>query len=108
MKLRDLIQNWERTASNPLTEQEYKVCLTRKDAAKIAALAEMYPSRTPEQLITELLTAALHELEHNLPYVQGENVSSFDELGDPIYEDVGPTGQFAQLTRKHLDEVQQH
>lgn len=102
MTLRNLVEIWEKTASTPLTDKEYRVRLASKDAAKIAALNEMYPSRNAEQLITEILTAALNELEYTLPYIQGDKVSSFDELGDPIYEDVGPTTRFAELTRKHL------
>lgn len=108
MTIRDLIGTWESTAATPLTDTEYSVRLAQKDAAKIAALAEMYPGRSPEQLITELMTAALSELETNLPYIQGEKISAFDELGDPIYEDVGPTSQFAELVRKHLGDTQQH
>lgn len=108
MILRDLITIWEKTATGPFTETEFKVKLAAIDAAKIAALCEMYPSRSTEQIITELLTAALNELEYTLPYVQGENVSTTDELGDPIYEDVGPSGRFAELTRKYLNENQQH
>lgn len=102
MTLRELLKNWEETSSAPLTEREYAIRLTLKDAARIAALAEMYPSRSPEQILTELVGAALNELEHRLPYIEGENVTSLDELGDPIYEDVGPTSRFVELTRKHL------
>lgn len=108
MNLKDLIINWEKTATSPLTEKEFSVRLTAKDAAKVAALSEMYPSRTPEQIVTELLGAALNELETTLPYIKGEQISSLDELGDPIYEDVGPTSTFSQLTRKHLQKTQQH
>ncbi len=106
--LRELIQIWEAKASSPLTDTSIPVRLTRKDAAKVAALAEMYPARTQEQIITELLTAALHELETTLPYIQGDQISTFDELGDPIYEDVGPTSRFARLVRKHLEDSRQH
>lgn len=102
MTLRELLKNWEKASSAPLTEREYAIRLTLKDAARIAALAEMYPSRSPEQILTELVGAALNELEHRLPYIEGENVTSLDELGDPIYEDVGPTSRFVELTRKHL------
>lgn len=108
MTLRELLKNWEKTSNGPLTEREYSVRLTLKDAARIAALAEMYPARSPEQILTELIGAALNELEHRLPYIQGENVSSLDELGDPIYEDVGPTSRFAELTRKHLGDGKAH
>lgn len=107
MTLKDLINVWEKTAASPLTESEFCVRLTSKDAAKVAALSEMYPSRSAEQIVTELLSAALNELEHTLPYVKGEKISSLDEQGDPIYEDVGPTSTFSELTRKHL-KTQQH
>ena len=36
-----------------------------------------------------------------MPYVAGKRVISTDEQGDPIYEDVGPTPRFMQLTREH-------
>lgn len=108
MTLKDLIKFWEKAATSPLTESEFRVRLTSKDAAKIAALSEMYPSRSSEQIITELLSAALNELENTLPYVKGEKIASLDELGDPIYEDVGPTSTFSELTRKHLGKAQQH
>ena len=108
MTLRELLKNWEKTSSAPLTDREYSVRLTIRDAAKVAALAEMYPARTPEQILTELVSAALNELEYRLPYVQGENIASMDEAGDPIYEDVGPTSRFVELTRKHLGENQAH
>lgn len=108
MTLRDLIKNWETTSSTPHTDEQYSVHLPKNDAAKIAALTEMYPGRTKEQIITELLGAALNELEHTLPYIEGDKVTAVDELGDPIYEDVGPTSKFATLTRKHLSNNQQH
>lgn len=108
MTVKDLLKTWEASATAPLTDTEFRVALARKDAAKIAALAEMYPGRTQEQIITELMSAALSELEKTLPYIQGDRVSAFDELGDPIYEDVGPTSRFSRLVRKHLEQMPQH
>lgn len=108
MTLNDLVESWESTASTPLSDDGYRVSLTEQDAAKIAALAEMYPMRTTDQIITELLSAALNELEKTLPYVQGEKITAHDELGDPIYEDVGPTGRFSELIQKHLSANHPH
>lgn len=104
MTLRELIGIWDKASNSPLTDTEYSVKLTTNDAAKIAALAEMYPSRTAEQIITELLSAALNELEYTLPYVKGNTIASVDEMGDPIYEDVGPTSRFTELTKKHMEQ----
>ena len=108
MTLRDLVASGEKSSNRPLTKSRFDVRLTDSDAAKVAALAEMYPSRTKEQIITELLSAALNELEYSLPYIEGNKVSELDECGDPIYEDIGPTPKFTELTKKHLEQSAQH
>ncbi len=104
MLLRDLVTQWESTAQGVLTKETYTVKLLKEDAAKLDALAEMYPKRTKEQLISELLTAALGQLEASFPYVQGTKVVATDEMGDAIYEDVGPTPHFMALTKKYLEQ----
>lgn len=103
MYLKNLIGQWQSSAIGMLTKSTYSVHLSVDDAAKIDALAEMYPKRSKEQLISELVSAALGELEINFPYVQGAKVVARDEMGDAIYEDIGPTPLYISLTRKHLD-----
>lgn len=102
MKISKLAQHWEDHAKARMTENDYKLKLPLEDAARIAALSEMYPKRTPEELIGELISAALDELETSLPYVSGEKVLSLDEHGDPLYEDVGPTPRFLDLSKKYM------
>lgn len=102
MKVRELLSLWERTANGDLTDEAFTVRLPVEDAAKIQALAEMYPRRSVSEIITDLLSAALTDLESSLPYVRGENVVAVDEEGDPLYEDVGPTPRYLDLMRKHL------
>ena len=63
MKVSGLVHQWNQTASGKLTPNTYTVRLPVEDAAKLAALSEMYPKRTLEQLITDLLSAALSDLE---------------------------------------------
>ena len=77
-----------------------------EDAAKLQALAEMYPRRALADIITDLLSAALRDLESSLPYERGNKVVGTDEEGDPLYEDVGPTPRYLDLTRKHLNKYQ--
>ena len=106
MSFKDLLESWRATAAAPRTVRKFAVNLPRDEAAQLAALAEMFPGRSPEQLITELLGAALKELAAAMPYVAGKRVISTDEQGDPIYEDVGPTPRFMELSRRyrqHLD-----
>ncbi|MNG18048.1 hypothetical protein D3C84_1020770 [compost metagenome] len=65
----------------------------------------MYPKRHPEELLGELIGAALEELEKSFPYVKGSTVVATDEEGDPLYEDVGPTPRFLALSRRHLQDL---
>lgn len=102
MMLKELVAQWESHAQGVLTKDTYTVHLQEDDAAKIDALAEMYPKRTKEQLIRELLSAALAQLEESFPYVQGPTVVETDEMGDAIYEDIGSTPRFMELIKQHL------
>jgi len=101
VSFKELLESWRETAAAPRTASTFAVRLPLDEAAQLAALAEMFPGRAPEQLLTELLGAALKELAAAMPYVAGKRVISTDEQGDPIYEDVGPTPRFMALTRAH-------
>lgn len=105
MKIKQLIEAWRQKASNPLTAESYVLKLPLYDAARLAALAELFPGRSPEQLIVELLSAGLDELEENFPYQRGERVVAHDEEGDPIYEDAGLGPRFHRLTREHAERL---
>ncbi|MCP5152227.1 MAG: type 1 pili tip component [Ectothiorhodospiraceae bacterium] len=100
MRVRELIKQWEDHAAEPLTVREYCIRLPVEDAARVAALAEIYPRRRVEDLLIDLLSAALDELEEGMPYVQGERIISEDDQGDPIYADAGPASRFRDLKRR--------
>ncbi len=104
MKIRELAKHWEQTAKGRLTKTGYAIHLDVEAAARLAAITEMYPKRTPEELLGELIGAALEELEASFPYVQGQQVVATDEEGDPLYEDVGPTPRFLALSRRYLED----
>ncbi|GGJ82083.1 pilin assembly protein [Pseudomonas matsuisoli] len=107
MKIRELTQHWEESSRAQSTAHTYSLRLDIESAARIEALCELYPSRTREALLAELVQSALEELEESFPYVEGDNVQSRDEMGDPMYEDVGLTPRFLELSRKHLHRLQQ-
>ena len=102
MKVKDLVQEWESAVDSRLAAREFHVRLSFPDAARIAALGEMYPAVTETNIISDLLSAALDELEVAMPYVQGTRVIAEDDRGDPIYEDVGNTARFHDLIKKHM------
>lgn len=107
MKIRELAQHWEHTAKGQLTQAPYTVHLDIEAAARLAALNEMYPKQSPEALLGELIGAALEELEGSFAYIQGSKVISTDELGDPLFEDIGPTPRYLALAREHLERLKQ-
>ena len=107
VSFKELLDSWRQSAGAPRTAMSYAVRLTVDDAAQLAALAEMFPGRSAEQLISELLTAALKELAAAMPYVAGKRIISTDEQGDPVYEDIGPTPRFMELARLHRRALEQ-
>ncbi len=106
MSFRLLLESWRTSAAAPRAAKTYTVRLPVDEAAQLAALADMFPGRTAEQLITELLSAALKEVAAAMPYVAGRRVISTDEQGDPVYEDVGPTPRFMELSRSHRRQLE--
>ncbi len=108
MGIRELLRIWEQESSTPVSPQEYRLRLPIYDAAKIAALCEIYPGRTEEQIIAELIHAALHELVALLPYRAGEQVQMIDEQGDAVYEDIGLSRRLHDLTDKHLQRIREN
>ena len=52
MKVKDLIEQWELSAAEPLTVEEYRLRLPVHDAARVRALAEMYPRRPLDEILT--------------------------------------------------------
>ncbi len=102
MSIKDLINEWESSARGAVTHDAFCIKLPLEDAARLAALSEMYPRRHIEEIIRDLLHAALDELERSFPYQQGQLVVAEDEEGNPLYEDIGPTPKYLELSRKHL------
>ena len=106
VRFTELLERWQQEASDSRTAAEYSVRLPLDAAARLHALADIFPGRTREQLITDLLGVALQELAASIPYVQGKKVISHDEQGDPLYEDVGLTPRLIELTRKHRKKLE--
>ena len=100
MKFKPLLDRWRKEAPAPKTAKEYAVRLDLDDAARLHALAALFPGHEVEAFITDLLHAALDEVAAAMPYEPGPKVISRDDHGDPVYEDVGLTPRFVDLARK--------
>lgn len=107
MRIKDLLNQWEKDSSEPQPTDVFEVKLNSTDAAKIQALVEMFPGKDAEDIVRDLIVVGLKELEATMPYIPGPRVISEDEMGDPIYEDIGPTPRYKTLTREHLAQTRQ-
>lgn len=105
MKVRELLQHWNGARAPELTAERYAIRLTVEEAARVHALAELYSSVSVEDILRDLISAALVEVEEAMPYVPGPTVVSVDDHGDPVFEDAGPTPRFIALARKHRERL---
>ena len=101
MKIRELLERWDAADAPRHTLETYEMRLDVEDAAKVHALAEMHPGVSIEEILQDLISAALDELEASMPYRAGSRIIAEDDHGDPVYEDAGPTPEFLALSRKH-------
>jgi len=106
VKFKPLLDRWKKVASPELTARQYAVRLPLEDAARLRALSELFPGQDVEAIITDLLHAGLDEIEAAMPYERGPKVISRDDQGDPVYEDIGLTPRFIELSRKFKKELQ--
>ena len=100
MKFKPLLDRWKKDPAPARTAKEYSIRLDLDDAAKLHALGELFPGQPIEVIVTDLLHAALDEIAAAMPYERGPKVISRDDHGDPVYEDVGLTPRFVDLTRQ--------
>jgi hypothetical protein len=106
VKFKSLLDRWKKTAAPQKTAQEYSIRLALDDAARLHALAELFPGQPLETILSDLLRTSLDEIAAAMPYERGSKVISSDDHGDPLYEDVGLTPRFVELTRKFKKELQ--
>ena len=100
-RMKKLINLWQGTSRNNSIFKELPVSLSGYDYARIRALTELFPSRTEQQIVSEIISTALDEIEEAFPYVRGNEVIAEDEFGDPVYSDAGMTPRFVELIKKH-------
>jgi hypothetical protein len=108
VKFKPLLDRWKKAATPAKTLQQYAVRLPLDDAARLQALTELFPGQAIEEIITDLLHAGLDEIAAAMPYERGAKVISRDDHGDPVYEDIGLTPRFIELSRKFKKELEKN
>lgn len=118
MKASNLHDVWASPDNSRLTPKQYSFRLPIHVAAKVAALCEMYPQKSRTQIIADLLTSALDELEQNLPQGLGRPLDHEEEehermvanhLGEdyePLFYLGGARGTFRQLANQNFSDLE--
>jgi hypothetical protein len=119
MKASNLHDVWASPDNTRLTPKQFSLRLPIHVAAKVAALCDMFPQKSRTQIIADLLTSALDDLEQHLPEAVGHPLSEQEErdermvadhLGQdyvPIFHLGGPRGEFRRLANQHFIELEQ-
>lgn len=105
MKIKDLVKHWDKHGRGRLTRDAAYLSLSDQHHELLQKVAAMYPMKSSQDLMRDLISAALDELETSFPYVQGDKVVAYDEDGFEIYEDQGLTPQFVALSQKHIKRI---
>jgi hypothetical protein len=106
MTFKSLLDAWAAEQEPARTSETYAIHLRTEDAARVHALADLFPGITHERVITDLLSVALEQIEAAIPYVPGDKVIREDDFGDPVYEDKGLTPQFLDLAKKYRKQLE--
>lgn len=84
-----MLQDWQRHVIEHHAKEEFPIAIATGDVIRVKALAEVYQLPL-EDVIANLLSSALQEVEARMPYVPGKKVIRIEE-GEPVYEDIGLT-----------------
>lgn len=119
MKTSHLHDQWETPDNSRLTSKQFSFRLPVHLAAKIAALCEIYPQKNRTQIVADLLTAALDDLEKNLPEALGnplepnvqdhyaEEAAINGESFEKLFYLGGPRARFRNVANRHYAELEQ-
>src|SRR5690349_5163974 len=105
VKPSDLHTIWAAPDNSRLTPKQYSFRLPVHVAAKLAALGDIYPSRTRTELVGDLLASALDAVEQSLPSHDGELLFEGPE-GEKEYELLGVRRQFRDRANRHFRELE--
>lgn len=106
MKPETLVALWSAPDNTRLTSKQYTFRLPTHVAAKVHALCDMYPAKTRTQIVADLLTSALQNIDQGMAMFEGPVVAKDPDTGEEIYDAHGPRIEFRELANKHFAEIE--
>jgi hypothetical protein len=101
METKQLLNAWVGPDNSRLMRNQTSMRLSVHVAAKISALCEMFPQRTKTQIINDLLSTALDQLERSL-----EDTHPWEETEEGLENLPTQKTDYQALVRKHLEEIE--
>ncbi|MGH1371979.1 MAG: type 1 pili tip component [Cellvibrionaceae bacterium] len=105
--LEKLTRKWQQIGIGELTDTPFHIRLNSVAKEKLEALCERYPRISKDEIIRDLLSAALKDVEAGLPYQPGNKIIAWDDCGDEIYEDCGLTPRLLERTKHYQTQLRQ-
>jgi len=107
MKASDLVTVWGAPDNSRLTAKQYSFRLPVHVAAKLAALEDLYPTRTRTQLVGDLLSTAINDVESNLErHEEAPLRIRHPDTGEELFEEAGQIVTYRALANKHYFEIE--
>lgn len=110
MNPKDLVKVWDAPDNSKLTPKQISIRLPILVAAKINALCEIYPRKTKTEIISDLLSTSLDQLEEGMESCKGEFIDYdiVNSQGDrrPYFEMAGLKARFLYQTLRNLRELE--
>lgn len=117
MGTKSLHDLWSTLDNNRFTSKQFSFRLPVHIAAKIEALCNMYPQKNKTQIVSDLLTQSLDELEKSLPYSiakadagtqkDAEEICKQEGYNfSPIHYLHGPRADFRKISNQYYREYE--
>lgn len=106
MKASDLVTVWSAPDNSRMTSKQYSFRLPVHIAAKLSALAELYPSKSRTQLVGDLLSAAIADVEQTLPSRAGKLWGEDPDTEEKLYEAEGMAADYRKFANKYYVEIE--
>lgn len=101
MEAKNLADLWSAPDNTRLTAKQQSFRLPVHVAAKLSALSDMYPGKTKTQIVGDLLSVALDQMEEGLKYYASAEFVEPDEEGRSWMLAEGPRVRYRNLANQY-------
>ena len=106
MKASDLVTVWSAADNSRLTAKQFSFRLPVHVAAKLAALEAMYPTKSRTQLVGDLMSAAIADVEKEFLSEPGRSIGRDPDTNEEIFDDVGSFARYQSLAKTYHREME--